>query len=52
MAILQDDDKRFRGIEKKIGLFVLAAMIGVLAVIVTIGMRQDFFAAKTRFFFS
>lgn len=51
MAILQDDDARFKGIEKKIGLFVLAAVVGVLAVIAAIGVRQDFFAAKTRLFF-
>lgn len=51
MAILQDDDTRFRGIEKKIGLFVLAAMAGIFAVIIAIGIRQDFFAGKTRLFF-
>lgn len=51
MAILQDDDARFRGMEKKIGWFVLAALTGIFAVIIAIGVKQDFFAAKTRLFF-
>lgn len=51
MAILQDDDARFKGIEKKIGLFAIVAVVGILLTIVAIGINQDFFAAKTRLYF-
>ena len=51
MAILQDDDARFRGIEKKIGLFAIVAVLGIILIIVSVGIRQDFFSPKTRLFF-
>ncbi len=51
MAILQDDDARFKGIEKKIGLFTIVAVIGILVTVVAIGIRQDLFSPKTRLFF-
>ena len=51
MAILQDDDVRFKGIEKKIGLFAIVAVFGILLTVAAIGIRQDLFSPKTRLFF-
>lgn len=51
MAILQDDDARFKGIEKKIGVFAMVAVLGILLIIVAIGIRQDFFSPTTRLYF-
>ena len=51
MAILQDEDKRFKGLEKKIGLFVIVAVVGIILTIVGIGIQQDLFAPKTRLYF-
>ena len=51
MAILQDDDARFKGLEKKTGLFAIVAVIGILLTIAIIGFRHDLFAPKTRLFF-
>jgi phospholipid/cholesterol/gamma-HCH transport system substrate-binding protein len=50
MAILQDDDTRFKGLEKKIGFFVIAAFLGIVLTIIAIGIQQDLFSPKTRLF--
>ena len=51
MTILRDEDARFKGIDKKIGLFVIVALLGIVLTIASIGIRQDVFASKTRIFF-
>lgn len=51
MAILQDEDTRFKGLEKKIGLFVIVAIIGILLTILSVGVQQDVFSPKTRLYF-
>jgi len=51
MAILQDDDARFKGLEKKIGIFVLVAVVGILFAVVSIGIQQGVFASTTRIYF-
>lgn len=51
MRILEETDQRFIGIEKKIGLFIIIAIIGVLTVIAFIGIQHDVFTPKTRIYF-
>jgi phospholipid/cholesterol/gamma-HCH transport system substrate-binding protein len=51
MAILQDDDTRFKGLEKKIGIFVLVAVVGILFAVVSIGIQQGVFASTTKIYF-
>ena len=50
MAILQDDDARFKGLEKKIGFFVIVAFLGIVLTIIAVGIQQDLFSPKTRLF--
>ena len=50
MAILHDDDARFKGLEKKIGLFVIVAFLGIVLTIIAVGIQQDVFSPKTRLF--
>lgn len=51
MKFMKETDERFIGVEKKIGLFVLAALIGIITVIVSVGLQSDVFTPKTRIFF-
>ncbi len=51
MAILHDEDTRFKGLEKKIGLFVIVAFLGIVVTVVAVGIQHDVFSAKTRLFF-
>lgn len=51
MKIMKETDQRFVNIEKKIGLFVLIAIIGMAAGIAFIGIQQDVFTPKTKIFF-
>jgi phospholipid/cholesterol/gamma-HCH transport system substrate-binding protein len=51
MKIMKESDSRFVNIEKKIGLFILIAVIGMAAGITFIGVQQDVFTPKTRIYF-
>jgi len=51
MTILEDQDARFKHLERKIGTFVLVALLGLGLVVVAIGARQELFAAKTAIHF-
>ena len=50
MAILHDDDTRFKGLEKKIGFFVIIALVGIVLTVAAIGIQQDVFSPRTRLF--
>lgn len=50
MKILEETDQRFKGMERKIRLFVSLAVIGILVVIAFI--QRDVFIPKTRIFFA
>ena len=50
MAILHDEDTRFKGLEKKIGFFVIVAFLGIVLTIIAVGIQQDLFSPKTRLF--
>ena len=47
MAIMQDQDARFQHLERKIGMFVLVALAGIVLMIVAIGVKQELFTPKT-----
>lgn len=51
MAILRDDDARFKHLERKIGTFVLVAVAGIILTLLAIGVRQELFTPKTRLHF-
>jgi phospholipid/cholesterol/gamma-HCH transport system substrate-binding protein len=51
MTILRDDDARFQRLERKVGIFVLLALAGIILTVIVIGARQDLFTPKTRIFF-
>ena len=50
MAILHDEDARFKGLEKKIGFFVIIALLGIVLTVIAVGIQQDVFSPKTRLF--
>ncbi len=47
MELMKESDPRFVGLEKKIGVFIVVAVAGVLLGIAFIGVQQDLFTAKT-----
>jgi phospholipid/cholesterol/gamma-HCH transport system substrate-binding protein len=48
---MEERDRRFINLERKIGRFVLIAITGILLVVVLIGMQQDVFTPKSRIYF-
>jgi len=51
MGLFEETDKRFIGIEKKIGLFIVIAILGLISVGIFIGIRQDIFTSKGHIYF-
>ncbi|HOV91221.1 MAG TPA: MlaD family protein [Syntrophorhabdaceae bacterium] len=51
MAVMKETDERFLHLSKKIGLFVLIAILGIMGVIVFIGIQRDIFTKKTTLYF-
>ncbi len=51
MAILRDDDARFRYLSRKIGIFLWLAAAGIALTLVSIGIKQELFVPKTTVFF-
>jgi|GEM_PF-289193 len=51
MAVMKDTDERFQYLSKKIGLFVLIAILGIAGIIVFIGIQRDVFTNKTKLYF-
>jgi phospholipid/cholesterol/gamma-HCH transport system substrate-binding protein len=51
MALLRDTDPRFKNLERKVGLFVMVALAGVLLTVLGIGVKQELFTPKTRLYF-
>jgi len=47
MAIMQDQDARFRHLERKIGMFVLVALAGIVLMVAAIGVKQELFTPRT-----
>jgi len=44
--MITQEDPRFRHLEKKIGLFSLLALVGVILVVLLVGVQKDLFSAK------
>lgn len=51
MAVMKETDERFIYLSKKIGLFVLIAILGIVGVVVFIGIQRDIFTKKTKLYF-
>lgn len=51
MQILRDKDQRFKNLEKKVGIFVIASIIAIFAIVIIIGIEQDVFTSKSRVYF-
>jgi len=47
MALMEERDQRFRGIERKVGVFIAVALALIVLTIVFIGIRRDLFTPKT-----
>lgn len=47
MAIMQDEDARFEHLERKIGAFVLVALLGIALVFAAIALKQGLFTPRT-----
>ena len=52
MSVVDERDARFINLEKKVGLFFLVALVGLIAIIVMIGIQQDIFTPKTTIYFT
>ncbi len=51
MGLMKETDERFIGIEKKIGLFVIIAIAGIVAAMAFIGIQRGVFTPKTKVYF-
>lgn len=51
MTVLRERDKRFVTLERKIGFFVLFALISIVVTVVLIGIQKDFFTPKEKIHF-
>jgi phospholipid/cholesterol/gamma-HCH transport system substrate-binding protein len=51
MAIMQDEDVRFKNLSRKIGWFVLVAGAGLALMFVGLAMKQELFTPKTQLHF-
>ncbi|MBW2053963.1 MAG: MCE family protein, partial [Deltaproteobacteria bacterium] len=52
MSVVDERDVRFVNLEKKVGLFIFVALIGLAAIIVFVGFQQDIFTPKASIFFT
>ncbi len=50
--MITQQDPRFRNLERKIGLFTLAALAGILVVIILVGAQKDLFSPKYQIIFT
>jgi phospholipid/cholesterol/gamma-HCH transport system substrate-binding protein len=44
--MIREEDSRFKNLERKIGLFIALAVIGILVAFVLFGLQKDFFTKK------
>lgn len=51
MGLMKETDERFIGIEKKIGLFVIIAIAGIVAAMAFIGIQHGVFTPRTNIYF-
>ncbi len=51
MELMKEKDSRFVNLEKKIGLFVVIAIAGIIVAIFLLGIQQDIFTSKTTIYF-
>ena len=51
MGSMEEKDPRFKGIEKKVGIFIAVAVIFLVLSIVFIGLQREIFTAKSDIYF-
>jgi phospholipid/cholesterol/gamma-HCH transport system substrate-binding protein len=51
MAIMQDEDVRFKNLSRKIGWFLLVAAAGLALMFVGLAMKQELFTPKSQLYF-
>lgn len=51
MTLMGEKDRRFKGIERKVGTFVVLAVAAILIVFFFMGVQRDLFTPKARLFF-
>lgn len=47
---MSETDRRFINLERKLGIFVIVAISGIVLLVALIGMKNDIFAAKARLY--
>jgi len=50
--MIREEDPRFRNLERKIGIFIVTALAGVVIAAVLFGLQKDFFTEKYSLFFT
>lgn len=50
MSVMKETDRRFIGLEKKLGLFVVIALSGIILITAFLGIEKDLFMAKEKIF--
>jgi phospholipid/cholesterol/gamma-HCH transport system substrate-binding protein len=51
MGVMEEKDPRFRGIEKKVGIFIVVAVACIVIAIILIGLQREIFTSKASLFF-
>lgn len=51
MGFMEESDKRFVNLDRKLGLFILAAIAGIVASVVLVGLRWEVFTPKASLHF-
>ena len=44
--MIREEDARFRNLERKIGIFIATALVGIVIAAVLFGLQKDFFTKK------
>jgi len=52
MKIMEEKDPRFMNIERKVGIFILLTIAGLVVIIGAIGVQQDIFTPKSTVYFT
>jgi len=50
--MIREEDPRFRNLERKIGIFIVTALAGVVIAAVLFGLQKDFFTKKYSLYFT
>jgi phospholipid/cholesterol/gamma-HCH transport system substrate-binding protein len=51
MRLFEESDPRFKAIQRKVGLFVIVSLAGILGAVLYVGAQRDIFTPKTATYF-